>query len=181
MPLSSWTAGATALLVCTAALTDVRWRRIPNLLTFPAIGLGLVFHLATAGWEGLFFSLSGAVLAPVVLALLHAGRGFGMGDLKLVAAIGAILGPRLGAAAVLVSAIAGGLVAAVWILKSRRVQVLRLLPFARRLAEREAALQGSRPAEPIRKLTIPYGVAISIGTFITLAASWSSGNASWLL
>jgi prepilin peptidase CpaA len=166
----SWPAASAALVVCTACWTDLRWRRIPNLLTFPALGLGLVYHAATGGWEGFFGALLGAAIAPALLALLHAGRGVGMGDLKLVAALGAVLGLSTGVLVVLVTAIAGGLLAGLRILMALKgVPVL-----LRRRGTMPAATEapGAPPAAPLGALTIPYALAIAMGTFITLAAQW---------
>ena len=52
---------ATAIAV-TAAITDVRDRRIPNRLTYPALVAGLVLQTAMHGWRGLLLGLGGALL-----------------------------------------------------------------------------------------------------------------------
>ena len=81
-----------AVVVGIAIVTDLRSRRIPNTLTFPAIAIALLVRFALQGFLGLGLAAAGAVVAPVVLLAVHFGKGIGMGDLKLAAAVGAKLG-----------------------------------------------------------------------------------------
>ena len=106
--LPIWCAALTTALVGTAMITDLRWRRIPNVLTLSGFATALVVRIAFQGWVGLGLALGGAVLAPLLLLALHGGKGLGMGDLKLAGAIGAFLGPVLAITMILVSAVAGG-------------------------------------------------------------------------
>lgn len=169
----------TVLLLGAATFTDLRWRRIPNYLTFPAIGFGLVLHLVVNGWEGLLLSLGGMIAAPLILVLVHLGRGIGMGDIKLAAALGALMGPILGALAMLLSMIAGGFLAIAWMMKewgyfghgSVKSGVSRALTGKTGRADDETG----ETDEPIGKMTIPYGVAISCGTLLTLVVSLWTG------
>jgi prepilin peptidase CpaA len=173
--------GLVILLMGSATYTDIRWRRIPNLLTFPAIGLGWALHLATGGWTGLVLSVAGSVLAPCVLVLAHAGRGIGMGDIKLSAGIGALLGPGLGILAMLLSMIAGAGVAMVWMMKEWgmfghgwvSISVGRLFPASWRR-------EGKAENKDVSGVTIPYGVALTIGTLLTLVVSLWTGK-TWFL
>ena len=159
-----------ALVVGTAIITDLRWRRIPNSLTLPAVVTALIIRLAFQGWPGLGLALGGALIAPIVLLLLHFGRGLGMGDLKLAAAVGAFFGPVPAVVAMFASAIIGGLLAMALLMQ--RGQLLRELtglflvglPF----------LKGKKATDPAADTpdgvtTMPYGVAIGIGSLTTLA------------
>lgn len=88
-------------LVATAvaAVTDARAGRIPNWLTLPLGGVGLSIHAATGGLGGALLSLSGLVLASALPWLLYrstSGKAIGGGDVKLFAALGALMGPLLG-------------------------------------------------------------------------------------
>jgi prepilin peptidase CpaA len=75
-----------------AALTDV-WRfQVYNLLTFPLLLCGLVYHAATGGWAGLTLSLAGIAFGFAVFMLPYLMGGMGAGDVKFVAALGAWLG-----------------------------------------------------------------------------------------
>ena len=172
----------TTIAVGIAMFTDVRWRRIPNLLTFPAILAGLVLRTAFQGWEGLALSLCGMFAAPVLLLLLHAGRGLGMGDIKLAAAVGAILGPPLTLVAVFSTALAGGLVALAAQLRPGGLlaQTLSTLLIGVPLLGRWARRVSETEHDPAT-MTIPYGVGIAIGSLSTLVVYWCTEHESWFL
>ncbi len=82
-----------ALLVSFAAMiTDLKWGKIFNWLTFPAILAGWLINFATGGIEGLAYSF-GATLLGILIYMPAAGLGLmGMGDVKLLGAIGALGG-----------------------------------------------------------------------------------------
>lgn len=182
-PIAIWCASLTITLVGLAMMTDLRWRRIPNFITFPAFLAGLLVRILFQGWAGLGFALSGAFLAPILLLIVHGGRGIGMGDLKLAAAVGAIVGPVLAVAAMLISAIAGGILAIAFMIKYNNGPLADLLstlsiglPFRKKKAK-ESSPESTGDSAPT---TIPYGVAIGAGSLITLAVSWWTGYENWL-
>ena len=81
-----------------ACATDLRTSRIPNLLTFSAAAAGLAWH-AFGGWAPLASALGGLALGLLLFLPIYLLRGMGAGDVKLLAALGAWLGPgehRLG-------------------------------------------------------------------------------------
>lgn len=90
----------SALLVgIIAAVTDLRSGRIPNKLTFPAMLIGLVVHGAIHGIAGFVEALLGLVVCASVPGIIYKasrGTGIGGGDIKLFAALGAIMGPLSG-------------------------------------------------------------------------------------
>jgi len=172
----------TAAAVGIAMITDLRSRRIPNLLTFPAMAVGLLLRTHFQGWEGLALSLCGMIGGPAVLLILHTGRGLGMGDIKLAAAVGAILGPPLTLVAMLLTALAGGAIAILSQLRPGGVlgQALAVVmigvPGMHRFAKAQAAVpQSTTPA------TIPYGVGIAIGSLLTIVVYWCTKSDSWFL
>ncbi len=172
----------TAAAVGIAMVTDLRGRRIPNVLTFPAMIVGLLLRCYFQGWEGLALSLCGMIGGPVLLLMLHTGRGMGMGDIKLAAAVGAILGPPLTLVAMLLAALAGGIIAIGSQLRpggvlAQTLSVLMIgLPGTGRFAKAHAAVpQSTVPA------TIPYGVGIAIGSLLTIVVYWCTENESWFL
>ncbi len=159
-----------AVVVGIAIVTDVRSRRIPNSLTFSAFIAALIVRFAFQGWAGLGLALMGAVIAPVILLIVHFGKGIGMGDLKLAAAVGAFFGPVAAVVAMLASAILGGLLAMALLMQRGQLLAeffslfLVGLPFLKRKKVSEA------PADATRTVTtMPYGVAIAIGSLTTLA------------
>ncbi|MGE0405623.1 MAG: prepilin peptidase [Candidatus Korobacteraceae bacterium] len=83
-----WNAFILAFVV-TAAVSDVCSRRIPRVLTLAGLGAGLAFH----GLQGQFVSAltASGVGFCIGLALFHI-RALGGGDVKLMAALGALLG-----------------------------------------------------------------------------------------
>ena len=113
-----WPNVSVALAVVVLAMAvDVRSRRIPNLITGTGVLLGLLFWYGSNGWSGALLGLAGAGVSPVLLVVLRAGHRPGMGDLKLIAAVGSLLGPTGGVITALASAAVGGLVAIAWMLR----------------------------------------------------------------
>ena len=96
-----------------ACVTDVRSRRIPNLLTFGAAAAGLLVHTILGGWSGLQLSLTGWVVGAALFFPFFALGGMGGGDVKLLAALGAWLGPRDAFWLAIYASIAGGAMALV--------------------------------------------------------------------
>ena len=181
-PMSIWCITLTTIVVAVAVTTDLLWRRIPNFLTFPAFALAVVVRVFFQGWTGLGLALAGAALAPVLLLLLHGGKGIGMGDLKLTAVIGAALGPAMAVVMVLLTAVAGGFISIAAMLKSGGqlawlVSMVSIgLPFRRTKEEANAPVD-SRPSIE----AIPYGIAIGAGSLMTMAVYWWTGNENWFL
>lgn len=98
----------TIALVATA--TDLSARRIPNALTFGGALLALIFHAAVDGLGGAGTAAAGWAIGAAIFFPVFALGGMGAGDVKLVAALGAWLGP-LGAIHVAVgSALVGGVI-----------------------------------------------------------------------
>jgi prepilin peptidase CpaA len=99
---------ATAIIACVC---DLRTRRIPNTLTLGAALGALVFHVFDGGMSGLGSSVAGWLVGPVLLFILFTLGGMGAGDLKLLGALGAWLGPADALWLVLFSAMSGGVMA----------------------------------------------------------------------
>lgn len=110
---------ATIAVAALAAWTDVTTRRVPNLLTFGSAALALTFHAVDGGVSGLGWACAGWLVGTAVFFPFFALGGMGAGDVKLVAALGAWLGP-LGAVQIAVAAaLAGGVVAVVVMIRAR--------------------------------------------------------------
>ena len=129
MPLEFVRVGVLVVTLAAACAADLRRRKIPNALTFPALLLGL----ALAGWRGgapaCGQALAGAGVASLAL-LLYAGRMLGAGDVKLLWAVGACTGPGFMLWVLPCTALAGGVFALPW--ASRRG--MRRLPYAPAIA-----------------------------------------------
>lgn len=80
------------LVLATAIWTDLRSGLISNRLTFPTMGLAVLAHGWMHGFQGMIFSLAGLGMGLGLFLLLYVCGGMGAGDVKLMAAIGAIIG-----------------------------------------------------------------------------------------
>lgn len=88
---------AALVLTCILATwTDARRGIIPNWLTLPSAALGLAIHTVMQGWFGLGYAAAGALLCGLVPYLLFRRGAIGGGDVKLLAAVGALAGPLQG-------------------------------------------------------------------------------------
>jgi prepilin peptidase CpaA len=76
-----------------ACAFDLRTRRIPNWLTFGAAAVGLAYHIVTGGASGAALGIAGWATGVALLIAPYALGGMGAGDLKLLGALGAWLGP----------------------------------------------------------------------------------------
>jgi leader peptidase (prepilin peptidase) / N-methyltransferase len=103
-------------IMVAVALIDARHRIIPNAVMYPSL-LAFAIALAAVALAGRGVSLAGAGLGllafggGLLLVALVSPRGMGMGDVKLAALIGLVLGAlgwRYVGAAVLLAVLAGG-------------------------------------------------------------------------
>jgi prepilin peptidase CpaA len=101
---------ATGIAACA---TDLAWRRIPNLLTFGSAGAGMAWHLWSGGIGGAGLALAGWTAGLALLLPLYLLRSIGAGDVKLLAAFGAWLGPMGAVLAGLYGTVAAGVLALV--------------------------------------------------------------------
>ena len=109
-----------------ACVTDIRTRRIPNVLTFGAAAAGLAFHVITGASHGAIVASSGWLVGVLVFFVPFALGGLGAGDVKLLGALGAWLGPKDVVWVALYSGICGGIAAiGVSLLKGYLSQALR--------------------------------------------------------
>jgi prepilin peptidase CpaA len=96
-----------------ACVTDVRTRRIPNVLTFGAAAAALLAHGFTPGGSGVLMAAGGWAVGAALFLPFFALGGMGAGDVKLLAALGAWLGPLDAFWLAVYASIAGGLLAVV--------------------------------------------------------------------
>jgi prepilin peptidase CpaA len=96
-----------------ACVFDLRTRRIPNWLTFGAAVVALVFHFVTRGASGVEQGVGGWATGVAFLVVPYLLGGMGAGDVKLVGALGAWLGPGDAFWLAVYTAIAGAIMALV--------------------------------------------------------------------
>ncbi len=111
-----------AALTLTAAVYDIRFRRIPNWLVLAGIITGFTWNLFSGGWPGLGHSAEGLGLGFALYFPLYLLKARGAGDVKLLAAVGAIVGPGNCFWVFILTAILGGIIAMVILLLRGRVR-----------------------------------------------------------
>lgn len=158
---------AVALLGC---VTDLRSRRIPNVLTFGAAAGAFGFHLADTGLPGIGWSALGWVTGLALFLPFFLLRGIGGGDVKLLAAIGAWLGPGPTVWLAIYTALAGGVMALVVAVSAGYFRqafrnIWSLLMFWRVAGmQPHPGLTLDSPGAP----RLPYAVPIAAGLVVTL-------------
>lgn len=167
MGLQHYVALVVAVIAC---VTDVRSRKIPNLLTVSAAGLAGLFHLATGGWTGFGWSAAGWAVGLAMFLPIFLLRGIGGGDVKLLAALGAWLGPRQAMWLALFTALAGGPMAVAVALSRGYLQRAMTNVWGLLMFWRVAGLQ-PHPALTLENASaprLPYALPIFAGLVVTL-------------
>jgi len=163
------------ILAAAAGWTDLRWRRIPNWLTVPALLIGVTANTVLSGWPGLKASLLGAALGLALLLPFVLLRSLGEGDWKLAGALGAFMGPGLLVDLLLASILVAGVMAVVLVVYKRRTRqtirnighiLISLVTF--RLPGTQVSLDNPD------SLKIPYGVALAF-TVLLYGILWKLG------
>jgi len=159
----------TILVVGIAGIWDLTFSRIPNWLTFPAMVFAVGYHVLTSSVAGLLLSISGLLVGFFIFLSFYILGGMGAGDVKLMAAIGAFIGPRDVFYAALFTAIAGGIYAAILCIvkKNNRRSFLRFVTMIKGFLRTGCFMRmpdaGNEKATPLK-----YGVAIGFGTLAVL-------------
>jgi prepilin peptidase CpaA len=158
------------LLSC---ISDLTTKKIPNWLTFSAMGLGFVIYGFNSGLVGIKDSALGLLLGLGLLFIPFALGGMGAGDVKLLGAVGALKGAEFVFRAFIGSAFAGGALALMaiiwrgklWACLKWSVPALKAL-FYKVITRGQLKLEV--PPFPAGGIGLPYGVAISVGTLAVL-------------
>ena len=148
-----------------AVMTDIRGNRIPNWLTLPAMITGIILNMVSAGVSGFLFGLEGLLLGMALFIGFYIMGGMGAGDVKLMGAVGAMLGPRTVFISALYTALAGGIYALTVIALNPRARAAKnaLVEMVRGLIYLQTPKYNrSQTCENSPKLC--YAVAIAIGT-----------------
>jgi prepilin peptidase CpaA len=162
-----------AVVVLAAAAYDLKIRKIPNWLNLSGLILGVGLNCFVLHAAGLRLALLGLGVALLVYFPLFIVRGMGAGDVKLMAAIGAIAGPRNWFLIFLATSILGGLAALALVVYKRRL-LLTLFNLAAIISE---ILSWRKPFQKdpaldvrhSRALGLPHGALIALGVIAFLA------------
>jgi prepilin peptidase CpaA len=147
--------------VAIAVFTDVRRRKIYNKLTFPTMAVGLALNTVIDGPRGLLMALAGLGLGFALFFIPVVAMGRGAGDLKLLAALGALGGPMFVFWCALFTSIAGG-VFALGVLLAKR----QLLPVVGGMA---VELYTGQLPGAYSNIRLPYALPIAAGAVAALA------------
>jgi prepilin peptidase CpaA len=170
--------GVVIVASLAAALCDARTGRIPNWLAVTVAALGLLWAGEGAGWVGFAESMMAWFVLALPFVVLFVFAHGGAGDAKMMGAIGALLGLKQGLIVLCCVAIMGAVLAALRIIAHRQRRSLLSDAMAMAyvcLAVVAGGLGGlrlprtnadERTGGGLRRLTIPYGVAIFLGTCI---------------
>jgi prepilin peptidase CpaA len=156
-------------LAASVIYQDVKYRRIPNVVVLTALIAGIGINTYFGGWHGSINSLLGFGIGFVPMLLLHIFGAMGAGDVKLSGAVGTILGVGIMPHTLVIVAMLGGLLAVLTTLRAGTLfstlhGVLRI--FVGMLPGWEMPRFAMAPD---RRHTIPYGVAIMVGSLISAA------------
>nr|WP_204618560.1 A24 family peptidase [Desulforadius tongensis] len=156
----------TAVLVI-CLYTDIRYKKIYNIVLLPALVLALAGNLYLGGFDGGFTSIKGFLLGMGLLFIPFILGGMGAGDVKLLGVIGAFKGPAFVWLTFLAAAITGGILALIVMVKSGQfkprlqsvwytiLSVTGIMPRVNMLGTIHSGGTGQ---------TFPYGIAITAGT-----------------
>jgi len=161
-----WTAFVLAFAV-TVAIGDARWRKIPRWLTTMGLLTGLGYHIFFGGF---WSALATAALAFGLGLGLYELRAIGGGDVKLVAAMGGILGFQLWTLAVEVAIFIAGVMALYGVIR-RGVFLETFRNIGRLLKHFATHGLSAHPEIQVdneKLVRVPFGVAAAIGTVCTV-------------
>jgi|SRR6185503_1731656 prepilin peptidase CpaA len=167
-----WIAGGAVLLCGAAAWCDLQYRRIPNALTLPSVAIALCLHGLTQGVPGLLLSLGGMLVAAALVVPGYALGFTGAGDVKLLAAVGALLGLPAALYAALLSLVLGGVLSILLSVWRRNLSGLLMNTWGmgRWLAIRSTGMPVQAPVASGKG--IPLGVAIAVATLVVVFSPW---------
>ena len=154
------------LFVCL--ITDIKSRRILNIVTLPAIVIGFGYFVFTKGFDGFLYSGKGFLVGLGLLLIPYLLGGMGAGDVKLMAAIGALMGASFVFYSFIYTALIGGVIAILLIIKTNGFKntlksfLFNIVLFRSNLGSMLLA------KDKKSSISFPYGVAITLGTFCTL-------------
>ena len=173
--LSLSAAGVIAFVIAVAVV-DLATHRIPNWLTAPAAAVGMLASVAATGASGALTSAAGLLVGLVAFLPFYLARGFGAGDVKAMAAIGAFVGPQGALLAAAAALVAGGFGAVLVLFSTGGYPALRAIAqrfttWAGLSLASGRVLSLGPPATPTAARRFPYGLAIACGTIASIA--WS--------
>jgi prepilin peptidase CpaA len=157
-----------SLILAEAAVIDGWKLRVPNWLTFHLILGGLLFAAWCHGVAGFTWALGGAALGLALLLPLYAIGGMGAGDVKLLAGVGAWVGPAVTLWAFVSSAMVGAVMAVLMVAWSgdyvRHWVQFQAIGHEILTVRNPAKLAASAAARKPTMMLLPYGIPLAVGS-----------------
>lgn len=168
--LQIWTLCIIVPILAILCWNDWKYRRLPNMYTLSLAVLGIIWRFAFGGINGLVDGLLGGLVCGLFLLIPFLAKGAGGGDLKMIAAVGIFTGLRYCCAEMLFVSLVGLLLGLVmisfgWVKLTRLGHWFRVF-FDWRYDRRKGAEKIASKKD--EKERVPFGVAIALGTVITL-------------
>lgn len=158
------------VILALASLSDIFSRRIPNYLSVFLVISGFMLYTLTSGVEGMLFSLKGMGLGFVILFIPYLFGGMGAGDVKLMAGVGAALGPWQALMALLFTSLLGGIFAIFIIVAGDNIKETfkNLFVSIWLILSGAGILPLKAGLEQKKKTKVPYGFVIACGTVASM-------------
>ena len=152
------------VLLTASTVTDLKTRRIPNAWTASGIVAGLALGLLQGQLGGAFLGFAAGLAIGLPLFALGA---LGGGDAKLLAAVGALMGPASLLSALLYAGLAGGVMALALAVKRGTILPILLRTYNLAIWVVTLGRQGTRRGlDSPGAVAIPYGAAIAVGALV---------------
>jgi prepilin peptidase CpaA len=173
MPIEQYREVALLLMVSIAAVNDLSSRRIPNRLLLAGLACAQMLHLmsATPG-ASLLAALGGMGVGLAAFLPFYLLRGMAAGDVKMMMAVGAFTGPAEAFQIAVLTWCLGGVMALAMVTLRGRLRLalgnLGRMMFGVITPGAEAVAPGEHQSAG----SMPYGVAIALGTFVVLVSHY---------
>jgi prepilin peptidase CpaA len=157
----------SAIVALTAGVTDARWRRIPNWLTYPAVPCAILLHTLADGSHGAWLSVKGAGIGLGILLPFVLIRSLGGGDWKLMGALGAFFGPQRLVQVLIYTLLINGVMALVLVIWKKRLgKTLRNVATMTASFFRFHLPGTDMTIDNPEAVKVPFGVAAAIAVLI---------------
>jgi prepilin peptidase CpaA len=157
-----------SVVLVEAAVIDGLKLRVPNWLTYHLVLAGWAYATWSHGGAGFLWALAGTVVGLAVLLPLYAIGGMGAGDVKLMAGVGAWVGPAVTFWAFATSAVVGGAMAVAMVVWSgdyiRHWVLLQSIGHEILTVRNPSKLAASAAERKPSMMLLPYGIPLAVGS-----------------
>lgn len=161
------------IFILTAVFTDLKSRRIPNLLIGGGLAIAFSYHFYSRGLPGLIFGLKGFAVGMALLLLPFVLGGIGAGDVKLLGLIGAFKGGMFAFSTFIWMALWGGVIAVILLMaKGQLIATARRLANGMLVAGVGMGTLGSMTSKEEFFIYYPYAAAIALGALTSCFKGW---------